>query len=353
MKIALIVPSLSQKAPVLVARDLAEGYVQLGHQVKVFYFDDITEVTFPCIAERISFFDIKKTRGFDIVHTHMIRPDTFGFIARSLLATNAKFVSTIHNIVEEDLRFSYGNVISKIFSKIWRFVWHHIDGRVVLTEQALSYYHSSQPGDLFTKIYNGRASHNSRCIDEADESRVTSLKIRYRILGSCAVIGKRKGLDQAIRALRQLDQYALLIVGDGPALDELQQLSINLGVEDRVLMLGRRNNARDFLPFMDVYAMPSRSEGLPLALLEAVSAGVPVVCSNIPQFQEVFTEDEVSFFDLDDIDGFVNAVHLAEANGQMLSERARSRYQRCYTQQVMVNNYLSYFDQLLKSTKAV
>ena len=352
MKIGIVVPSLALKAPVIVARDLAHGFVSAGHVVTIFYFDDILELQFPCPTKRINFFNFRQLDGFDVVHSHMIRPDVFAWLCKKWRRSPSRFVTTVHNIVEEDLRFSYGKVISAIFSRVWRTAWSGLDGRVVLTDQALAYYSHTQPGVAFTRIYNGRSAHEMAAIDDLDAQVIRVAKERWRLIGACAVVTRRKGLEQVIRALAFLPQHAFLLIGDGPARQELMNLAQLLGVADRFISLGQKNNARDYLPYIDVYAMPSLSEGLPLALLEAVSAGVPAVCSDIPVFREVFSEQEVAYFTLDDVKGFAAAVDRVGAEGAVLHARAGQRFEACYTQDVMVRNYLSYFEALCQHARA-
>jgi glycosyltransferase involved in cell wall biosynthesis len=68
----------------------------------------------------------------------------------------------------------------------------------------------------------------------------------------------------------------LLLIGDGPEREALERLCGELGVAPRVLFSGFRPDARRLLSLMDLFVLPSRSEGLPVSLLEAMSAGVPV-----------------------------------------------------------------------------
>lgn len=344
MKIAIIVPSLAHKAPVLVARDLAKGFVLAGHSVTAFYFDTSNEVQFPCPVKLIKFFDYAQLDGFDVVHTHMLRPDIFGWCCKKIHRMSGKFVTTIHNIVEDDLFYSYGKFISAIFSPIWRLIWSGLDGRIVISDHELQYYTLTQPKCSFHRIYNGCNSHIATSIKANDAQIISDAKKHWHLIGACAVVSHRKGLEQVIKALPFLTDYAFLLIGDGPALQDLQILANSLGVANRFITLGQKNNARDYMPYIDIYAMPSRSEGMGLALLEAVSAGVPAVCSDIPVFREIFSEHEVSFFQLDNIEDFVTAIKYLENNGVALSKRARERVETSYTQEIMVSHYLNYFE---------
>lgn len=346
MKIAIVVPSLALKAPVIVAHQLVQGFVSAGHDVTTFYFDEIRELDFPCPTKQIGFYDFYSLDGFDVVHTHCLRPDIFGWCCKTFRRNCGLFVTTIHNIVEEELRFWYGKLYAAVFSRVWRIAWNVFDARVVLTDQALAYYERTQPNVSYKRIYNGRSAHLASKVDEHDEQIIQKAKARWRLIGACAVLSPRKGLEQVVRALPGLPQHAFLLIGDGPSRQALVSLADKIGVSDRLITLGQKANARDYLPLMDMYAMPSRSEGLPLALLEAVSARVPAFCSNIPQFREVFNANEVAYFDLDDIGGLIKAVNQIENEGRNLASRAYQRFEATYTQDVMVKHYLAYFETL-------
>ncbi len=94
---------------------------------------------------------------------------------------------------------------------------------------------------------------------------------------------ERKGHDLAIRALGQLPEYRLLVVGDGPERAALGQLAATLGVESRVRFLGPQPH--DKLPAIygaaDALVLASAREGWPNVLLEAMACGTPVVASNV------------------------------------------------------------------------
>lgn len=78
-----------------------------------------------------------------------------------------------------------------------------------------------------------------------------------------------KGIDQLIKCLPYIPDYKLYIIGDGNIKSQLIQLSHDLGVADRCYFAGYQENAYKYLPYYDIYAMPSRNEGFSLAVLEA------------------------------------------------------------------------------------
>jgi glycosyltransferase involved in cell wall biosynthesis len=112
-----------------------------------------------------------------------------------------------------------------------------------------------------------------------------------QVLACVAFHAPVKGVDVLVDALGLLradfPRLKLIQVGapenlsDTYRTDELKQRASRAGVADRILWLGLRNDVPDLLGCADIYCLPSRSEGLPLAVLEAMEAGLPVVGSAV------------------------------------------------------------------------
>jgi glycosyltransferase involved in cell wall biosynthesis len=84
----------------------------------------------------------------------------------------------------------------------------------------------------------------------------------------------------------------LVLVGLGPLEAELKALAAGLGVADRVLFPGSRDDVYRLLPALDVFALSSRFEGLPIALLEAMATGVAPVATTVGGIPEVITDGQ-------------------------------------------------------------
>ena len=105
-----------------------------------------------------------------------------------------------------------------------------------------------------------------------------------------------KGLDVLVRAVALLDRSVgvkVTVYGDGPQRSEIEALVAQLGVGDRVELAGWVDDVRSRLVDYDVFVLPSRLEGLPMSLLEAMHAGVAVVSTDVGSVAEVI-DDGVS-----------------------------------------------------------
>lgn len=99
-----------------------------------------------------------------------------------------------------------------------------------------------------------------------------------------------KGLSTLLKAVAEIawtPSPALLLVGDGPERLSLELLARTLGISERVHFQGFVENARPLYKQMDLFALPSHHEGIPIALLEALGAGLPVVASSVGGIPQV------------------------------------------------------------------
>lgn len=110
------------------------------------------------------------------------------------------------------------------------------------------------------------------------------------LVGSVGRLVPEKGFDLLVRALPDLPGVGLLLVGDGPARGSLERLAAELGVGDRLHITGWREDARRYLPAMDVFALPSHLESMPLSVIEAMLAARPVVATEVGSLHELVTD---------------------------------------------------------------
>lgn len=131
------------------------------------------------------------------------------------------------------------------------------------------------------------------------------------IILSVGELNKNKNHGAIIRALAQLgtpDIY-YVICGEGPLANYLRNLAKELGIAKQVKLLGYRNDIAEISKISDVFAFPSFREGLSLSLMEAMSSGLPVICSNIRGNSDLVENGKGGYLvKPDNIQGFTNAI---------------------------------------------
>ncbi len=119
------------------------------------------------------------------------------------------------------------------------------------------------------------------------------------IIGSVGRLTKIKDYPTLLKAFRQflssVPNARLVLVGEGEESLKLHDLAKDLGIEDRVEFAGQQTNPLAYLARMDVFVLPSLSEGLPTSILEAAACGTPVVASDIPGTRELVEDGKTGW----------------------------------------------------------
>jgi glycosyltransferase involved in cell wall biosynthesis len=120
-----------------------------------------------------------------------------------------------------------------------------------------------------------------------------------KVVGTVGRLNEVKSQNLLLRAVAELGtdhgNVHILLVGDGPERASLERLASELGLASRTHFAGYQQNPEHFLSAMDAFALTSRIEGLPLALLEAWAAGIPVVSSAVGGVPKVVVDGESGF----------------------------------------------------------
>jgi glycosyltransferase involved in cell wall biosynthesis len=180
-------------------------------------------------------------------------------------------------------------------------------------------------------MFPGRPVHiiaNGVDLDRFTGDRLRTRKILgiaddAQVIGAAGRLEWVKGHDILIRAVAMLDPKSILfILGDGSRRAELQALALTLGVAGRIQFLGHRDDAAALLPALDVFCQPSRSEGLPLAILEAQACGVPVIASNVGDMAAAICPESGRLTPPEDVPALAAALRATLGRNALASPRA-------------------------------
>lgn len=352
MRIAYLLSSLANSGPIVVAHDLAILMASHGHHVEIFYFDQVKELDFPKEVEihKISFLTSFPFDSFDIVHCHGFRPDLYVLFHKPLFSKTA-ICSTIHSYMFSDHAFSYGKFMGRFSSRLVLAATCRDDKVILLSRHMLDYYSPYFPKRKMAYAYNSRNIELSNDLTADERKQVLDFKGADKLLVSVSALNLRKGLWQIINVLPFFEHVKYCVVGDGKEMDALKKLAEEKEVLDRVLFVGRKQSGYRYLKYADAFVMPSYSEGFPLAMLEAASMGKAILCSDIPVFEELFSDEEVSKFKLDDIESLKNALNNLLSSKDKYSRKAQQHFLTSYSPECFYKKHLEIYNLMLNSDR--
>jgi glycosyltransferase involved in cell wall biosynthesis len=185
--------------------------------------------------------------------------------------------------------------------------------------------------------------------DAARARRSLGLQPDDRLMLGVGSLIRRKGFDVAIDALARLRDagrlgpWRLAIAGQGVERANLEAQAMERGLADRVLLLGPRTDIPDLQAAADIFVMPSRWEGLPIALLEGMFAANAIVASNISGIPEAVVHDTHGLLtapgDIDALAAALGRVMDSASERQRLGQAALARAQEHFTIRAMTDLY--------------
>jgi glycosyltransferase involved in cell wall biosynthesis len=347
MKIAFVLTSCRNLGPFIVAREIINNISDRVDSINIYYLKES--------GEKLSFNAHKKKVGlrtridfskYDIIHSHGFLGDLYTFLNRKSI--RGKWITTIHQKIKPDYSMIYGSIVGRLLEFIWVKLVSKSSCIVCLTEEMAVYYKKKSSAKII-KIYNGISSKPTGLpIPKLEKTTIEELRTKFIVMGISASLIQRKGIDRVIQAMHlpSAQNLALIILGDGSEKPKLIQIANDLNLSERVLFLGFKPNAIDYFRYFDLYMMSSRSEGFGLCVLEAASQKIPVVCNDLSVFRELFSEDEVVRFNLDDLKSIATGVNKAISKKNVLSELIYKKYTQAFSAEIMAENYLSVYKEL-------
>lgn len=206
-------------------------------------------------------------------------------------------------------------------------------------------------------------------VDEMKPSseRVAQIRKKYtgkKIIFSLGRLVEYKGYEYLIRATRRLsDEYIILIGGKGPLWEYLQALIDELGVADKVKLLGfiEDRELPDYFGACDLFCLSSiwKTEAFGIVQIEAMSCGKPVIAMNIPESgvnwvnMDRFSGLNVKPEDADALAEAITAVLTDKALYEKLSQGARKRYETMFTKEQMTELCLNLYRMVLNNNEKI
>jgi sugar transferase (PEP-CTERM/EpsH1 system associated) len=216
--------------------------------------------------------------------------------------------------------------------------------------------HRIAPARKIRVIFNGIDTRQfMEPCDTAAARRVVGIPENVPVIGTVARLTEIKRQDVLIRAFAKVHarfpDAHLLLVGDGPLREELEKLAVSCGVKEQVHFAGYQSPTTPFVQLLTIFALPSRSEGMPQSAIEASVTGLAVVASRVGGLPELIDDgrtgllvpvgDEGALAEA--LCGLLANPERARRMGQAARERAIARFDIAR----MADDYQRHFSQLL------
>ncbi|WP_318443285.1 glycosyltransferase family 4 protein [Photobacterium leiognathi] len=281
------------------------------------------------------FFLIKTLRP-KIVNTHGIRADIFVFLLSFFF--NFKQVSTIHNLPNEDYIMRYGNRIGMIMLKLHSIVFRSPRVRKI----AVSIYSRDNliknlSATNVDYIYNGVDSNKFKPSDTISNGLLPRNN-RKKVL-FCGHLSDIKNPLIFVKSAYVNTDIDYILLGSGPLDNCIKRFH-----RDNIYLMGRVNNVVDYLNQIDLFVMPSKTEGMPMAFIEAMLMNLPIVCSDIPIFEELSSIPGLSakLFKKNDINDLSEKIRISL---EFRNVQNRAIALEKFSASVMAKQYLDIFNE--------
>lgn len=210
-------------------------------------------------------------------------------------------------------------------------------------------------GNRLEVLYNGV---DTTTFQPAVSVADTANDRRPLLIGSVGRLAAVKNYSLLLNALRRLPpefQCRLLLVGDGPERASLTGLAADLGLRDRVEFAGHRDDIARLLRAMDVFVLPSSSEGMSNTLLEAMATGVPVLASDVGGNREIIESERSGLlFPSGDADAAGAQLMRLLASAELrrsLGRAGAARVRETFSMEAMLQRYASLYRRLWREKR--
>jgi L-malate glycosyltransferase len=322
----------------VLATELGMGLARKGHQIHFItyrqpvrlashfqeniYYHEVTGADYPLFeyppydsALASKMVDVVKYEGLDLLHVHYAIPHAMvGYITKKILLTEGRYVPIITTLHGTDITLVGSN---RTFAPVVQFAINKSDGvtavsnslkedtmRLFDIKNDIQVIHNFIDFERFKKI---NKDHFKKIIAPQGE----------KILVHTSNFRKIKRVEDVIRIFQKVYPKIpckLLLIGDGPERQYLEELCRQIGLCHEVRFLGKQEAVEELLAIADLFIMPSGNESFGLAALEAMACEVPVISSNVGGLPEVNIHGVTGFLSkVGDVDDMANnAIRLLE-----------------------------------------
>lgn len=283
---------------------------------------------------------------YDIVHINGNSTTmTLELLASKIAGTKVRIAHSHNTITEHP-------VINKLLRPLFelcvteRFACNEAAGKWLFHNQ--KFYIILNGIDLDSYGYNLDTRKKYRKILNLDDNEI--------LLGHIGEFNHQKNQEFLISLISKLDyKYKLVLVGDGPNCSNIKKIVKSKKLDDKVIFTGNINNVNDYLMAMDIFVLPSRFEGQPFVLIEAMATGLPIIVSNFVS-KEVNVNNKIEFLNLDTLQWVQKIKKLIKSDRFRDSQESKEKlseegYSIVKNGSIMYKYYCSFYEQKEKNNE--
>ncbi|MDQ7787019.1 MAG: glycosyltransferase [Thermodesulfovibrionales bacterium] len=322
---------------------LAQELLREGYEVLVLNRMKSRRFDFAAI---LSLYKIIREKNVMIVRTHQYHANLYGRAA-AILANVPCIVASVHNVYTRDKKL-HRRLLNHSLSKF--------TDRIVAVSNAVKediVRYDTIGEEKITVIHNGIPLNEFNCpLSPARAREILNLPQELTLIGCVGRLVEQKGHRYLIEAASHIGKSCVVIAGDGPMRKELEALADERNVHAIFLGIIKPKTVPVFLRAIDIFCFPSIWEGFGIALVEAMSSGLPVVASDISPHREVLA-DAGLYVPSRDAEKLAQCLHLLMENPELqksLIQKAQQR-SKIFSLEHTAGSYEALYEEILMKKK--
>lgn len=331
---------------------------RLSHFQENVFFHEVNAMNYPLFEYApydttltSTLVDVIKYEKLDLLHVHYAIPHaTIAFLSKMILkeqGIDIPIVTTLHGtditLVGKD----------KSFAPVVEFSINKSDGVTAVSNHLrdLTYKHFNITKEIEV-MYNFIDFERFQRVDK-EHFRKAIAPDGERIIAHTSNFRKVKRVQDVIYVFAEIVKVIpakLLLIGDGPERQGLEELCRKLGLCDHIRFLGKIDAVEEILAVSDLFLIPSQNESFGLAALEAMACEVPVISSNIGGLPEVNVQGVTGFLsDVGDVaEMSKNAIHILSSDETLTEFRKNAlAHAQKFDIKYILPKYIAYYEKLL------
>lgn len=351
MKILQVIPYFCFGGAETMCENLTYALKAMGHEVQVVsLYNDRTPIAARMEEAGVQIIYLDKKLGLDVstvgklrkimmqfqpdvVHTHLNIIKYAALAAK--LAGVKRCVHTVHNVADKEAESRSQMLINGTY---FRLGWSVPVALSPLVKQSILDFYNLKDAPM---VYNGVDL--SRCMPKTDYS------LHGPTLIHVGRFNEQKNHECVLEAFQTILQSypdaTLKLLGDGERMEEIKALAAAMGIAQRVIFVGSTTDVYPYLQEADVFLLPSKYEGMPMTVIEAMGTGLPIVASNVGGLSDMIDDGRSGFLVEVDAKATAEAV-LKLLQSQSLREsfgREAKADSNQFSAQTMAEEYLKLY----------